>query len=837
MEPTSSCLSDNNQSLGFKELQELFISLSSQIESSSVANELAFDLFVKRKFNPFLQPYDSELDEALLIASFYYLSQTSEWFKQSLNWSFLCKFLKSSTPELKWLSMQCVRYICCMSEKAFLNWTSTVFSSQVLAQIRLKYKHLFKRDAFNSFQCNKLSHLVKPYLIDIFGVNLLKYQSNVNSKSSLIITNSVQANLKSIAASVLKNRPILIEGVLGSGKTSLIEHIAGQTGRFETPHLIKIQIGNQIDGKLLIGTHCCTDIPGEFIWKPGPLTQALLNGYWLLIEDIDFASADVLTLLLSIIKSKSLASIPGVNFSNKTVDPRFRIFFTRRTSLGSAEFFNSVDKEVLYKLCDKIVVKPFPDDEMRHIIITKWPNLNLIIDRILKMYHLLLEDSHFSSQNINTSFCNVSSRSISFRDILKWCNRVSNYFKLVLDNNQRENLLLDASDCFLQSLSSVNDRITIAEAIGVQFNIAEKISNQICTQRRPEIKRVNEKAISIGRIQLKKIEREESIFTNKWDPFFSKTQQSMLLLERLACCVNHYEPVLLVGETGTGKTSTVQFLCHLLNRKLVVVNMNQQSDTCDLLGGYKPIELKFLIDPLRKEFEELFQLSFNVKQNEKFLRNVWLCFKQKSWTKYFKVIGHIQQQALLCRTRTLKQLKEADRKAILERWKILGTKVNQMKSKIKDAVLAFSYVDGTLVKCMKNGDWILLDEINLAESETLQCLASILENEKDNLYLLDKADGKPIVKHADFRLFACMNPSTDVGKKDLPLGIRNRFSEFFVEELENESNLRILVTTYLNGVVSTSQINKIVQFYIQIRKEAKQNLKDGNGSNPHFSLR
>ena len=37
------------------------------------------------------------------------------------------------------------------------------------------------------------------------------------------------------------------------------------------------------------------------------------------------------------------------------------------------------------------------------------------------------------------------------------------------------------------------------------------------------------------------------------------------------------------------------------------------------------------------------------------------------------------------------------------------------------------------------------------------------------------SDVTPTTRHEDFRLFACMNPATDVGKKDLPPGIRNRF--------------------------------------------------------------
>lgn len=32
----------------------------------------------------------------------------------------------------------------------------------------------------------------------------------------------------------------------------------------------------------------------------------------------------------------------------------------------------------------------------------------------------------------------------------------------------------------------------------------------------------------------------------------------------------------------------------------------------------------------------------------------------------------------------------------------------------------------------------------------------------------------PVIRHPNFRLFACMNPATDVGKKDLTPGVRSR---------------------------------------------------------------
>lgn len=40
---------------------------------------------------------------------------------------------------------------------------------------------------------------------------------------------------------------------------------------------------------------------------------------------------------------------------------------------------------------------------------------------------------------------------------------------------------------------------------------------------------------------------------------------------------------------------------------------------------------------------------------------------------------------------------------------------------------AFSFVEGVLVKALREGRWVLLDEINLASAETLQRLSGLLE--------------------------------------------------------------------------------------------------------------
>lgn len=66
---------------------------------------------------------------------------------------------------------------------------------------------------------------------------------------------------------------------------------------------------------------------------------------------------------------------------------------------------------------------------------------------------------------------------------------------------------------------------------------------------------------------------------------FSLTAPTCRLIEKIACCLENNEPVLLVGETGCGKTTVLQYMARIVGRNLIVINMNQQSDTADLMGG------------------------------------------------------------------------------------------------------------------------------------------------------------------------------------------------------------------------------------------------------------
>lgn len=95
-------------------------------------------------------------------------------------------------------------------------------------------------------------------------------------KKLLVEVASTCKNLRKIAIGLSSSKALCLQGPVGSGKTGLVEHLAACTGRKLGESLVKVQLGDQTDSKMLLGTYRCTDTPGEFIWQPGVLTQVCL---------------------------------------------------------------------------------------------------------------------------------------------------------------------------------------------------------------------------------------------------------------------------------------------------------------------------------------------------------------------------------------------------------------------------------------------------------------------------------------------------------------------------------------------------------------------------------
>tara|TARA_B110000285_G_scaffold231311_1_gene299734 strand:+ start:88 stop:975 length:888 start_codon:yes stop_codon:yes gene_type:complete len=121
---------------------------------------------------------------------------------------------------------------------------------------------------------------------------------------------------------------------------------------------------------------------------------------------------------------------------------------------------------------------------------------------------------------------------------------------------------------------------------------------------------------------------------------FVYTSSTLRLMEQVCVALKQQEAVLLVGETGTGKTTSVQELAALQGKALHVFNLNQNTDSSDLLGGFKPVDVKFLLKPVYELFLALFRKLFKAGKNQKFLDLAQTCYEGNQVKEFIECLNH-----------------------------------------------------------------------------------------------------------------------------------------------------------------------------------------------------
>lgn len=84
-----------------------------------------------------------------------------------------------------------------------------------------------------------------------------------------------------------------------------------------------------------------------------------------------------------------------------------------------------------------------------------------------------------------------------------------------------------------------------------------------------------------------------------------------------------------------------------------------------------------------------------------------------------------------------------------------------------------SFVEGMLVKSMRDGNMLYLDELNAAEADVLLRLDEALDDRRQ--LVLKEAEGQTVKAADDWFVIATINPLSHVGTKELPPQLLSRF--------------------------------------------------------------
>lgn len=723
------------------------------------------------------------------------------------------------------------------------------------------------REQEQNDSCTKIPPQNLTGLVVRYGNTVLPRPAGAPGKpSSLIPTHTTLQNLEQLSKLLQRPGPVLLHGTSGAGKTAMVLELARELGMGSS--LVTLYLNEQTDAKMLIGLYTTGTKPGSFEWRPGILTTAVKEGRWVLIEDLDRAPTEVMSTLLPLIERGELL-IP--NRGERIQAPSsFRILATVRTSRGMNGREN-IPTLLGLRFWHMLSVQSMPQEELQTVIEEKYPLLHKFVsDPILKVFDRVC--MILSGPALIPGASTASERPISSRDLFKWCQRLERLISSTgvrtgnepLSETIYDGMFMEAIDCFAGGIKDYRVRDKLILHIGeLMGRSAQRVEHHL-TMHIPRLEET-ETHITVGRSRLSKTRRPNRIAKPKRP--FAATTHARRLFEQIAVAVDLKEPVLLVGETGIGKTTVVQQLADSLGHKLIAVNLSQQSEVGDLLGGFKPINVRNLAVPLKEEFEDLFaSTGISQQKNQKYLDIIGKSVAKGKWTSVAKlwkqapqIFNEILKKKLAeeqkrDKTRdddqpAKRRKTESSLQALLElrpRWDKFAQNLEQFEIQLAGGTggFAFAFVEGNIIKAVRNGDWVLLDEINLASPDTLESIADLLQSGPDatpSILLSETGEIESIQAHPNFRIFGAMNPATDVGKRDLPLGLRSRFTELYVGSPDKDvKDLVTIIKSYLSGQNSRvdQAADKVAHLYLRIKElaEAKA-LVDGANEVPHFSLR
>lgn len=545
---------------------------------------------------------------------------------------------------------------------------------------------------------------------------------HVDPVEDYIMTPSVEKKLINLARIVLTRRfPVLIEGPTSSGKTSAVEYLAHRTGH----QFIRINNHEHTDIQEYIGSYVSDPATGKLVFKDGLLVHALRCGHWIVLDELNLAPTDVLEALNRLLDDNRELVIPETHEVVRP-HPHFMLFATQNPPglyAGRKVLSRAFRNRFL-----EVHFQDVPQAELESILCQR----------------CRIAPSH--GQKIVTVFQELQKRRQSgrvfeskqgfatLRDLFRWAGRDAIGYQELAENGY---MLL------AERARRVEDKFMVKEVIESVMKV-----------------RIDEKSL----YNLHGPEVEAYIgcpVPSNPQVVWTRAMRRLFVLVSRALRFN--EPVLLVGETGSGKTSVCQLYAKVVSKHLHTLSCHQNTETADLIGGLRPVR------------------SRGTASSDVYRDALFLLARAGIVNAPTDTQGTLHQISVLLKTDLEPSLEAALR--------------DSQKNLLMSESL-FEWHDGPLIRAMSDGDIFLLDEISLADDSVLERLNSVLEPER-TIVLAERGgtDGEyPAVRAADsFKLLATMNPGGDYGKKELSPALRNRFTEIWVPLVDDPSDLGMIV--------------------------------------------
>lgn len=552
-------------------------------------------------------------------------------------------------------------------------------------------------------------------------------------------------------------KPILLEGSPGVGKTSLITSLAKMCG-FQ---LCRINLSDQSDLMDLFGSDLPVEDgqPGQFAWKDAEFLRALQQGHWVLLDEMNLAPQAVLEGLNAVLDHRGTVYIPELGRSF-TRHPSFRIF-AAQNPLHQGGGRKGLPRSFLNRFT-KVYVQELTVDDLHSICRHLFPERSAEELRAMIDFTALLEEETMNKKSFGRE---GSPWEFNLRDVLRWA-------MLLRRAGTSSHPSQFLNTVFLQRFRSIRDRESV-------YSLFTRIFPSSLDRPRPNLT-ISSTYLQAGNFFTS---RQGALPILRCGPIL---QSHDVALESMMTGIVNGWLTIVTGPRESGKTTLIRLLANLTGRRLHEISVNNATDAADILGGFEEADNNFEAASFMEELDsfqdELCRTVVGLNQQV-----IAQCDALRQRIGQFKPNDNIDDILRLLATLFEQNLPEW----CINRRDFFNSKIEFLRNRFRHPG-RLRWVDGPLVRALKEGHWLLLDEANLCNPSVLDRLNSLCET--DGFLVLNErgqvdGEAQTIKPHPNFRLFMCVDPQFG----ELSRAMRNRGIEVSLAgRLHDEDAMRVL---------------------------------------------
>jgi midasin len=358
----------------------------------------------------------------------------------------------------------------------------------------------------------------------------------------------------------------------------------------------------------------------------------------------------------------------------------------------------------------------------------------------------------------------------NLRDLLKWCqmfdgNNYSNALDLIYIKRMRTKKDQDHIKQIYEQTTGWN-----IQPIEIDFKINSKIFQIGSTQWSRESLRL---------------------------PTLSLTHPILLMrhqldtLSSILKCLSLSWPILLVGPSSRSSKSTlIHLLSCLCGHQCQTFELNSSIDTNELLGNYEQFN-----------FEQYAKYHLDLLK-DKYISNNQIDLLNK--------LNYQNQQITI---EYLNQLKQY----------FPSNEIEKLISK-SDQQQHFLWIESILIRSMKQGYWLILENVNTCSLSVLDRLNSLLEPNGQLIINEGGGQGSIIKPHENFRLILTMDQNQ--GNGEISRAMRNRCCEIYIDDQQEFNYFDSKELIQACQIYQTKQQEDFIQIHQILSKKGMKTQKN-----------